>query len=602
MRGFFEELRHRNVFRVAIAYAVAGWLLAQVADLVVDAFNLPDRFLQMLIVLLLIGFPLAMIFAWAFELTPDGLKPAREVPADAPKDPRSGKLLNRLTIVTLIVAVAWLGWDKLEQGDEQPPIEALTGDKSIAVLPFADFSPDGESAWFADGLTDEILNALARTRDLRVASRTSSFQYRNVDGDLPRIAAELGVAHILEGSVRRSGDRLRVTAQLIRASDDTHLWSDTFDGTTADSIAIQEGIALRIANALETAMDPEELERMLSAGTESVEAWELYLQALALMRIDNASFGEVLALLEQAIDLDPSFVDAHLSIAAGWLAHLNPSMGGRLEREISDDAARQRFYDAIERAQEHARSDVMRTEYQALRARFDIRLIDYLDAARRLAEFWPDRTENVAQLMNAQILVGDYEGARATGLGAKTWVMEQNRNPADIFQYLHRVDVPAALEMAAAAISAPNAPIDTLYQAHRVFLYAGKVEEAARLATLHNARSTDTSSIAMVDVRQACAENRIADANRIYEDFLSKAPSAGVVADNRWLFLQTLGRYDEAIEAVRFLDEDDGLYALSGFLNYTHFDPRPFPDLLARLEAQGIERPPAAEIPFACRR
>ena len=349
-------------------------------------------------------------------------------------------------------------------------------------------------------------------------------------------------------------------------------------------------------------MDPEELERMLSAGTESVEAWELYLQATALARSDHASFGEILGLLEQAVDLDPGFVDAHLSIAGGWLAHLNPSLGGRFEGEISDDAARQRFYDAIERAQEHARSDVMRTEYQALRARFDIRLLDFLDASRRLAESWPDRVEYVGQLMNAQILVGDYEAARATGLGAKAWVMEQSQTPADIFQYLHRVDVPAALEMAEAAISAPNASLHTLYQAHRVFLYAGRIEAAARLATLHNARSSDVSSIAMVDVRQACAENRAADANRIYEDYLASAPSTGIVADNRWLFLQTLGRYDEAIEAVRFLDEGDGLYALSGFLNYTHFDPRPFPNLLARLEAQGIERPPATEIPFACGR
>jgi hypothetical protein len=154
--------------------------------------------------------------------------------------------------------------------------------------------------------------------------------------------------------------------------------------------------------------------------------------------------------------------------------------------------------------------------------------------------------------------------------------------------------------MAEAAISAPNASAQTLYQAHRVFLYAGRIEEAARLATLHNARSSDVSSVAMVDVRQACAENRASEANRIYEDYLASAPSTGIVADNRWLFLQTLGRYDEAVEAVRFLDEGNGLYALSGFLNYTHFDPRPFPNLLARLEAQGIERPPAAEIPFAC--
>ena len=227
MRGFIDELKYRNVFRVAVAYVVVGWLIAQVADLVVDAFNLPDSFLQMIIVLLVLGFPIAVVLAWAFELTPDGVKRAKDLPADAPKDPRSGRMLNRITIITLIVAVAWLGWDKMQRPATQTASEtpAAAVDKSIAVLPFADFSPDADHAWFADGLTDEILNALARTRSLRVASRTSSFAYKNTDKDVTTIAAELDVAHILEGSVRRAGDRIRVTAQLIRASDDAHLLS-----------------------------------------------------------------------------------------------------------------------------------------------------------------------------------------------------------------------------------------------------------------------------------------------------------------------------------------------------------------------------------------
>jgi TolB-like protein len=237
MRGFIDELKHRNVFRVAIAYIIVGWLVAQVADLVVDAFNLPDSFLQMIIVLLVLGFPIAVVFAWAFELTPEGVKRAKDLPADMPKDPRSGKFLNRLTIIMLVIAVAWLGWDKLERGDTAPvSLDEAVIDKSIAVLPFADFSADASHAWFADGLTDEILNALARIRDLRVASRSSAFQYRDAAQDIPKVAAELGVAHILEGSVRRAGDRIRVTAQLIRASDDAHLWSETYDASSEDSI------------------------------------------------------------------------------------------------------------------------------------------------------------------------------------------------------------------------------------------------------------------------------------------------------------------------------------------------------------------------------
>jgi hypothetical protein len=195
VRNFFEELMHRNVIRVGVAYAIIGWLLAQVADLIVDAFSLPVSFLQMLIILLALGFPLALFLAWAFELTPEGVKKAEDIPDDAPKDPRSGQMLNRLTLATLFVAVAWRGWDKLQ--GPSPESDATVVDKSIAVLPFDDFSPDGDQAWFADGLTEEILNSLARTSDLHVASRTSSFAYRGTTENLSDIAVALGVAHVV---------------------------------------------------------------------------------------------------------------------------------------------------------------------------------------------------------------------------------------------------------------------------------------------------------------------------------------------------------------------------------------------------------------------
>lgn len=240
MRGFIEELSHRNVIRVGAAYVVAGWLIAQVGDLIADVFNLPDWFMQTVLIVLVLGLPVALFLAWAFELTPEGMKKAHEVPEDAPKDPRAGRVLNAVTIVTLVVVVAWLAWDKIHR----VPEEIASVDKSIAVLPFDDFSPDGNQTWFVDGLTEEILNSLARATDLQVASRTSSFAHRDSTEDIPTIANALGVDHILEGSVRRDGDRLRVTAQLIRAADDKHLWSETFDGGSGDSIKVQEEFAL----------------------------------------------------------------------------------------------------------------------------------------------------------------------------------------------------------------------------------------------------------------------------------------------------------------------------------------------------------------------
>ena len=204
MRGFFEELRYRNVLRVGAAYVIAGWLLAQVADLAADAFNAPEWFMQMLIVLLLIGLPVVLFLAWIYELTPEGVKKAKDLPADMPKDPRSGKTLNRLTLAALIIAVGWLSWDKFQQPEHVARGPAQSVDKSIAVLPFADFSPDGDHAWFADGLTDEILNALARTRSLRVASRTSSFAYRDTEQD-----AFKGSKCLLTGLAEAAGDSPR---------------------------------------------------------------------------------------------------------------------------------------------------------------------------------------------------------------------------------------------------------------------------------------------------------------------------------------------------------------------------------------------------------
>ena len=394
MRGFFEELRYRNVFRVGIAYAVVGWVLAQVADLVVDAFNLPDSFLQMIIIVLLLGFPIALFLAWAFELTPEGVKKAKDLPDDMPKDPRSGRHLNRLTIVTLIIAVAWLGWDKLQGPDGVAEDPAQTVDKSIAVLPFDDFSSDNDQAWFADGLTEEILNSLARTDDLHVASRTSSFAYRGTTENLSDIAAALGVAHILEGSVRRAGDQLRVTAQLIRASDDKHLWSETFDGGIENSIEIQEQIATDIARALETAMDPEELARMIGAGTRSVKAWETYLRGLALQNAAGDSnewirLFEAADIFDAAVAIDPAFIDAHQELADLWYVQIDLTNVSYVPQGPPYAERRARFDAALEASIRHARNEEDRLVAEIQKALVAVRYRDVIRLTEQLAALEP---------------------------------------------------------------------------------------------------------------------------------------------------------------------------------------------------------------------
>lgn len=605
MRNLFEELKHRNVFRVAVAYIVVGWLTAQVADLIVDAFNWPDTFLQMVIVLLVLGFPIAVILAWAFELTPEGLKKAKDLPADAPKDPRSGKILNRLTIAALLVIIAWLGWDKFHgPADIVTPVAA---DKSIAVLPFADFSPDSDHSWFADGLTDEILNALARTRSLRVASRTSSFAYRDTEKDARTIAAELDVAHILEGSVRRAGDRIRVTAQLIRASDDAHLWSDTFDTRSEDSIEIQEEIAFEIASLLDTAMDPDELHQMVAAGTESIAAWEAYVQLRevffrSIQEFDSTGKNEqILDLYQEVVAQDPAFGEAHLffaEIVDGWLS---PAAVTSAPPGMSAEALQDLFTRATADAARHARNEDDRLGAEILRARQQLRLADLVDLTRERIQYHPDDRETWAAHLTSLLVASRFDAAAAFARQTTAHDFGNSDRMATLATMLARTDLDAGLAAVDAMLEPTSpAPAD-LYQAHRILLMANRVAEAAEVGQRYISVATNPTWSLMIRIRQACGEGRVEDAEQLYADFDF---SGFDPANNniQWLALQTLGRVEEATELLRPLDQPGTLIRLSELLSYTHFDPSPYPNLTKRLREQGIMRHEVTPMNFACRR
>lgn len=596
MRGFIEELRYRNVLRVAAAYVVLGWLIAQVADLVASVFKLPDWFMQMLIVLLLLGLPVALVLAWAYELTPEGVKKAWEVPADAPKDPRAGRVLNIVTIVTLVIVIGWLAWDKLHRSTPAP----LSTDKSIAVLPFDDFSPAGDQAWFADGLTEEILNSLARTTDLQVASRTSSFAYRDSSEDIPAIAGALGVEHILEGSVRRAGNRLRVTAQLIRAADDKHLWSETFDGRSDDSIQIQEEIAFEIANALQTAMDPEELARMVSAGTRSVEAWETYLRGLALDaqvsdQNDLDRVYDVIAVFEEASSMDPSFADAQLQLAEKWEKQLDPTSLHYVPSGPPRSEKRLRYEKAINAAIKHARSDMTRLEAEMRAAAFDVRLADQVALAERMVELEPGRRIGWAWLAYLYQIIGEFEKARDAGF--EGWAREATIDVRDgaIIENVHRASPQDAVTLVDEALQSPSPTANVIYQSHRALLAVGQIERAAGLIDMYRERANDEEGVLIMRLRQACAEDRVAEADALYE---ALDPGSNV----QWLYLKTLGFDDRARELLRPLDTPENLVTLSGYLTYRFFEPRDYPLLWRVLTAQDINRPPATPLAYRCQR
>jgi len=315
--SFFEELKRRNVVRVGIAYTVIGWVLAQAAQLALDTFGAPDWVMKSILVILLIGLPLALFFAWAFEMTPDGLKLEKDVDRSQSITPQTGRKLDRVIIGVLVLAVGLLLTDRffLSAPGETDEIVATTGSQSIAVLPFANMSDDADH--FSDGLTEELLNLLAKTPDLKVAGRTSAFAFKGRNEDLREIGDALGVNHVLEGSVRRSGDRLRITAQLIKVDDGFHLWSETYDRQMADIFDIQDDVAAAIAGALQLHLAPRERKP-----TQDAQAYALYLEALPYIASsdDPDVVNIVPELLNRALALDPEFAKAYESRAlAYWM-------------------------------------------------------------------------------------------------------------------------------------------------------------------------------------------------------------------------------------------------------------------------------------------
>ncbi len=307
--SFLAELRRRNVFRVAATYVVASWVIIQVVTSVSAPLNFPDWFDAAVIVFLVIGFPVAILLAWAFELTPDGIKATASEGASVAPEWRV--LDTALAIGLLAVAVA-VAWTRISPGIEGVGSSATrSADKSVAVLPFVDMSPAGDQAYFADGIAEELLNELTRLEGLRVASRSSSFAFRDKAMDLRSIGEALNVTTILEGSVRKDGDRVRVTAQLINSADGYHLWSETFDRELEDIFAIQEEIAAAVGAALGVRLGVGTVNAFQGAGTTNVEAYETYLRGVNTTL--HVSTEESIRLLERAVELDHEY-------AAAWAA------------------------------------------------------------------------------------------------------------------------------------------------------------------------------------------------------------------------------------------------------------------------------------------
>jgi TolB-like protein/Flp pilus assembly protein TadD len=316
--NFFGELKRRNVYKVAVAYAVVAWLVIQAASIFLPAFNAPQWAMQIVILILVIGFPVALVFSWAFEITPEGIKLESEIEPNKSIKQRTGRKIVAVTIALAVVAAGLFVYQLVRSKSDiaGSPTTTAIANKSIAVLPFDNLSRDPDNAYFCEGVQDEILTRLAKVAELKVISRTSTEQFRSKPGNVGDIARQLGVAHILEGSVQKAGDSVRVNVQLINA----HLWADTYDRKLTDIFAIESEIAKTIADTLQAKLTGSEQHALASRPTENTEAHQLYLKGRFFWNKRTGNdLKKSIDYFQQAIAIDPNYALAYAGVADAYV-------------------------------------------------------------------------------------------------------------------------------------------------------------------------------------------------------------------------------------------------------------------------------------------
>jgi TolB-like protein len=318
MKNFFAELKRRNVYKVALAYAVIAWLLIQAASILFPTFEAPGWIMKVFVVIIAAGFPIALILAWAFELTPEGLKRTEEVVPSESITHRTGRKIDFVIIAVFALVIVLLLYDRYRPG-KKPSVSAVA-EKSIAILPFENLSEEKANAYFAEGIQDEILTKLATVRDLKVISRTSTAKYQSKPDNLKTVAQELGVSAILEGAVQKAGDKVRVNVQLIDAGADTHLWAKSYDRELKDVLAVESEVAEQIADALKANLSASESHALSSVPTQDPQAYDLFLQGEYQLRAaESVPLAETYARAEgfyqEAIKRDPKFAQAYAALA-----------------------------------------------------------------------------------------------------------------------------------------------------------------------------------------------------------------------------------------------------------------------------------------------
>ncbi|NCF73101.1 MAG: tetratricopeptide repeat protein [Gammaproteobacteria bacterium] len=332
MTSFFSELQRRNVFRVTAAYAIVGWLIAQIADLGLESFGAPDWVMKTLLLLLIIGLPVAIVLSWAFEMTSEGVRRETDAADALPVVPKSGRKLDLIIIACLAIALAYFVYESREDAGAGSRIVV---DKSIAVLPFINIGGNTEDDYLSDGLAETLLHLLAQVEEIQVAARTSAFKFKNTNEDVRIIGEQLGVATVLEGSIQRSGEKIRITAQLINVDDGFHLWSANFDRTINDIFVVQDEIAKSVVAALQVTLlgdvqyseglDPAAYDRLLRLRNDVRSG-------------SNARLATAIDSLEALTEEYPTYVDAYAELATAYISHA--TRGGLIPEQFTAKALR----------------------------------------------------------------------------------------------------------------------------------------------------------------------------------------------------------------------------------------------------------------------
>ena len=544
------------------------------------------------------------VYGRGYRFLPD-VETSDEVSAQPP-EVRPSKILPRdrwiwaavAAVVLVVVAAAFL---LMRSGANETAAAATTSHaKSIAVLPFEDLSPERDQGWFAEGLTEEILNSLARTPDLHVAARTSTMSIQ--PGDIREIGRRLNVAHVLEGSVRRDGDRLRVTAQLIRSSDGFHLWSQNYDRPMRDAVSIQEDIALAIAHALKTVMSPESLQAMVQQGTRSVEAYEEYLKALAYDRraleTGDDNFGRMSAeAFERARTIDPGFAAAQWAAAQYWFGNATRVGSNQTEKRGSEDQRLKEYLLRVDAAIASSRGRPENFKYRSARALMDLR---FREALRLMQMFLRQRPRDVDAWEEVVDLAGyaddrPFMAQAAERIHTLSFETGQPLSRALTASVLS-LDIPNAVRRSREQLQRSPGEALIQYQAHRALLWGGHRDEARAILGRMRSSSLPPENILLAELRQACA-----DGGKGAREIAARiARASDSPTSDAWHSANLLGDARRAAEVLRPLDRPDRLTTLMQYLVYPEFDVRPFPNLQAALRVDGIERRPPVRPPFTC--